>query len=180
MKFKVWKEGKINKNCITLWGKRWQRSILFLKYLCNLYGTEILKDFWSYSAENKIMNSSVWQKWHRMRLKSFHEEKNPKNGIFCEQKNLRFILCFPHWWHASLNPQYWMLSIFELAKYKAFSKKYQLKMANIQRELYCSKTLTFRPVSIFFSFLSFKVKSQNATRYEIFLWLLENLHSASN
>ena len=94
MKFKVWKEGKINKNCITLWGKRWQRSILFLKYLCNLYGTEILKDIWSYSAENKIMNSSVWQKWHRMRLKSFHEEKNPKKWNILRAKKSSFYFMF--------------------------------------------------------------------------------------
>jgi hypothetical protein len=94
MKFKVWKEGKINKNCITLWGKRWQRSILFLKYLCNLYGTEILKDIWSYSAENKIMNSSVWQKWHRMRLKSFHEEKTPKKWNILRAKKSSFYFMF--------------------------------------------------------------------------------------
>jgi hypothetical protein len=94
MKFKVWKEGKINKNCITLWGKRWQRSILFLKYLCNLYGTEILKDIWSYSAENKIMNSSVWQKWHRMRLKSFHEKNPPQKWNILRAKKSSFYFMF--------------------------------------------------------------------------------------
>lgn len=92
MKFKVWKEGKINKNCITLWGKRWQRSILFLKYLCNLYGTEILKDFWSYSAENKNnefgRNDTVWGWSHSMR------KKTQKNGIFCEQKKSSFYFMF--------------------------------------------------------------------------------------